>query len=168
MIFPSPAGMSLTKLSLGGNNLIIPGHREFGSWHPGWGRENRWLFLQRRSNNFALECLSKFKGTQDSDFLWLRFGNLYYFFVNCVKILRLLIGPLLGEVRFFREVLGLRRMKKNFELVQKIFIFFFSFVNPFYEPILVFPKFDPITAPVMALRVNLGPKCQNLFPLVWD
>jgi hypothetical protein len=24
-VFPSPAGMSLTKLSLGGNNLIIPG-----------------------------------------------------------------------------------------------------------------------------------------------
>jgi hypothetical protein len=75
-----------------------------------------------------------------------------------------LIGPLLGEVRFFRVVLGLRRMKKNFELGQKNF--FFSFVNPLYEPILVFPKFDPITAPGMALRVNLRPKCQNLFPLV--
>ncbi len=43
---------------------------------------------------------------------------------------------------------------------------FFSFMNPLYEPILVFPKFDPITAPGMALRVNLGPTCQNLFPLV--
>jgi hypothetical protein len=29
-IFPSPAGMSLTKLSLGGNNLIILGQRELG------------------------------------------------------------------------------------------------------------------------------------------
>jgi hypothetical protein len=28
--FPSPAGMSLTKLSLAGNNLIIPGQVEFG------------------------------------------------------------------------------------------------------------------------------------------
>jgi hypothetical protein len=27
---PSPAGMSLTKLSLAGSNLIIPGQREFG------------------------------------------------------------------------------------------------------------------------------------------
>jgi hypothetical protein len=27
--FPSPAGMSLTKLSLAGNNLIIPGQEEF-------------------------------------------------------------------------------------------------------------------------------------------
>ncbi len=29
-VFPSPAGMSLTKLSLAGNNLIIPGQGEFG------------------------------------------------------------------------------------------------------------------------------------------
>jgi hypothetical protein len=28
-IFPSPAGMSLTKLSLAGDNLIIPGQGEF-------------------------------------------------------------------------------------------------------------------------------------------
>ncbi len=88
---------------------------------------------------------------------------MYYFFVSFVKILRfcpkkILIGPLLGEVRFFRVVLGLRRMKKNFELGQKFFIFFISFVNTLYEPILVFPKFDPIIKPGMALRVNLGPK----------
>jgi hypothetical protein len=29
-IFPSPAGMSLTKLSLGGKNFIIPAQEEFG------------------------------------------------------------------------------------------------------------------------------------------
>jgi hypothetical protein len=29
-IFLSPAGMSLTKLSLAGNNLIIPAQGEFG------------------------------------------------------------------------------------------------------------------------------------------
>jgi hypothetical protein len=29
-VFPSPAGMSLTKLSLAGNNLILPGQGEFG------------------------------------------------------------------------------------------------------------------------------------------
>jgi hypothetical protein len=28
-VFPSPAGLSLTKLSLAGNNLIIPGQGEF-------------------------------------------------------------------------------------------------------------------------------------------
>ncbi len=40
-IFPSPAGMSLTTLSLGGNNFIIPGQGEFGQWHSGSRRENQ-------------------------------------------------------------------------------------------------------------------------------
>jgi hypothetical protein len=39
-VFPSPAGMSLSELSLAGNNLIIPAYGEFGKLHPGWGREN--------------------------------------------------------------------------------------------------------------------------------
>ena len=74
-----------------------------------------------------------------------------------------MIGPLLEKVRFFRVVLRLRGMKNFFELGQKIYIFF-SFLNPLYELILVFPKFDPLTAPGMALRVDLGPKCQIFFP----
>jgi hypothetical protein len=28
--------MSLTKLSLAGKNLIIPGQGKFGQWHPAW------------------------------------------------------------------------------------------------------------------------------------
>ncbi len=40
-------------------------------------------------------------------------------------------------------------MKNMFELGK---FFFLPFVNPLYEPILVFPKFHPITAPGMALR----------------
>ncbi len=44
-VFPSQAGMSLTKLSLGGNNKLFPGYGEFGKWHPGWGRENRLPFF---------------------------------------------------------------------------------------------------------------------------
>ncbi len=75
------------------------------------------------------------------------------------------IGPLWGELRLFRVVLRLRGMKKIFELGQKNI---FSFINPLHEPILFFPKFDPLTASGMALCVNLGPKCQNLFPLVSD
>ncbi len=72
------------------------------------------------------------KGTQDWEFFWLRFWNLCYFFVSNVKILRLykknfLIGPLLGEVRFFRAVLGLRGMKKNFEQGQKFFYLLLQF-----------------------------------------
>ncbi len=70
-----------------------------------------------------------------------------------------MIGPIWGELRLFRVVLRLRGMKKIFELGQKNILFFFSFMIPLYEPILVFPKFDPLTAPGMALCVNLGPKC---------
>ncbi len=40
-VFTSPDGMSLTKLPLAGNNLIIPGQGEFGKWHPGRRRENQ-------------------------------------------------------------------------------------------------------------------------------
>ncbi len=50
---------------------------------------------------------------------------------------KILIGPSLGEVRFFRVVLGLRRIKKNFEVGQNIF-FFSSIMDPKYDPILVF------------------------------
>ncbi len=81
---------------------------------------------------------------------------------------KFLIGPLWGELRLFREVLRLHGMKKIFELGQKNIFIFFSFMNPLHELILVFPKFDPLTAPEMALCVNLGPKCQHLFPLISD
>ncbi len=37
--------MSLIKLSLGRNNLIIPAQGEFDQWHPGWGRENGKTFF---------------------------------------------------------------------------------------------------------------------------
>ncbi len=98
-----------------------------------------------------------FKGTQDWEFFGLRFWNLRYFFVSYVKILRFykkkfLIGPLLGEVRFFRVVL----------------FFCSSILDPRYDPILVFWKFNQLNAPGMTLCVDLGSKCQILFPLVLD
>jgi hypothetical protein len=37
-----------------------------------------------------------------------------------------------------------------------------------YLLIIDFPKLDLLSATQMALYVNLGPKCQNLFPLVSD
>ncbi len=55
---------------------------------------------------------------------------------------------------------------KKFLKRSKIFLGFFSLMNPLYEPILIFQKFDLFTAQGMALSVNLGPKCQNLYPLV--
>ncbi len=39
-------------------------------------------------------------------------------------------------------------------------------MNPVNELILVFPKFNPFTAPGIALCVDLEPKCKILFPLV--
>jgi hypothetical protein len=41
--------MSLTKLSLVGNNLIIPSQREIGKY-PGWERENR--------KSFFMQCIT--------------------------------------------------------------------------------------------------------------
>ncbi len=43
-VFPSPAGMSLTKLSLAGINLIIPVQGEFGKWHTSSGGKTANLF----------------------------------------------------------------------------------------------------------------------------
>ncbi len=48
--FPFPAGMSLTKLSLAWNDLIIPGQVESGKWHPAWNGKIVNLFLQCRKN----------------------------------------------------------------------------------------------------------------------
>ncbi len=50
----------------------------------------------------------------------------------------------------------------------KFVLFFESYMTLKYLLIIDFRKFDPLTAPEMALCVNLGPKCQNLFPLVSD
>jgi hypothetical protein len=71
-----------------------------------------------------------------------------------------LIGPLWGELRLFRVVL------KNYQDRPKIFFFFKSFMTLKYLLKIDFPKFEPVTAAEMALCGNLGPKCQNLFPLV--
>ncbi len=120
--------------------------------------------------SFSAVCL---KGTQDWEFFWLRFWNLRYFFVSYVKILRFykkkfLIGPLLGEVRFFRVVLGLRGMKKNIWARSKKKFFPSLILDPKYDPILVFWKFNQLNAPGTTFCIDLGSKCQILFPLVWD
>ncbi len=72
-----------------------------------------------------------------------------------------MIGPLWGELRLFRVVLGLRGMKKMFKIGQKNFFFFKSYMTLKYLLIIDFPKFDPLTASEMAFCGNLGPKCQN-------
>ncbi len=68
----------------------------------------------------------KIENLFDSDFGICVFSLLV---MSTIKILqkKSLIGPLLGEVRFFRVVLGLRGMKKNFELGPKNFFFLLQF-----------------------------------------
>ncbi len=57
------------------------------------------------------------------------------------------------------------RNEKNFQDRPKK-IFLKSFFTLKYLLIIDFPRFEPLTAAEMALCGNLGPKCQNLFPLV--
>jgi hypothetical protein len=58
--------------------------------------------------------------------------------------------------------------EKIFQDRPKFFTFLKSYMTLKYLLIIDFPKFDPLTAAEIALCVNLGPKCQNLFPLVSD
>ncbi len=74
----------------------------------------------------------------------------------------------IGGGTIFPRSLKTTGNEKKFWARSKKYFFFFSFMNPLYEPKLVFTKFDPLTASGMALCVDLRPKCQNLFPLVWD
>jgi hypothetical protein len=56
-----------------------------------------------------------------------------------------------------------RSLKTKWNKKGQIYFFY-----PLYLLIKDFLKFDPLTAAGMALCVNLGPKCQNVFPLVSD
>jgi hypothetical protein len=58
------------------------------------------------------------------------------------------------------------RNEKKFQDRPQNFFFFKSYMTLKYLLLIDFPKFDPLTEAEMALCVNLGTKCQNLFPLV--
>ncbi len=60
------------------------------------------------------------------------------------------------------------RNEKNFQDRPNFLTIFKSYMTLKYLLIIDFPKFDPLTAAEVALCGNLGPKCQNLFPLVSD
>ncbi len=60
------------------------------------------------------------------------------------------------------------RTEKNFQDRTQNFLFLKSYMTHKYLLIIDFPKFDLLTPAEMALCVNLGPKYQNLFPLVSD
>ena len=78
-----------------------------------------------------------------------------------------MIGPL-GGARIIPRSLKTTRNEKNFQDRPKKILFLKSHMTLKYLLIIDFPKFDPLTAAEMALCGNLGPKCQNLFPLVSD
>ena len=77
-----------------------------------------------------------------------------------------MIGPLWGGATIISRSLKTAQNKKNFKIGQNFILFFKSYMTLKYLLIIDFPKFDPLTAAEMALCGNLGPKCQNLFPLV--
>jgi hypothetical protein len=74
----------------------------------------------------------------------------------------------MGGATIIPRSLKTTRNEKNFQDRAKIILFFKSYLTLKYLLILDFPKFDPLIVAEMALCGNLGPKCQNLFPLVSD
>ena len=72
----------------------------------------------------------------------------------------------MGGATIIPRSLKTTRNEKKFQDRPKNFLFLKSYMIPKYLLIIDFPKFDPLTASGMAFSVNLGPKCQNLFPLV--
>ncbi len=63
-------------------------------------------------------------------------------------------------------VLGSLKTKGNKKILRLGQNFFSkSYITPIYLLKIVFPRYG---FPGMALCVDFGPKCQNLFCLVWD
>ncbi len=73
---------------------------------------------------------------------------------------------IMGGATIIPRSLKTTRNDKNFQDMPKNILFLKLYMTPKYLLIIDFPKFDPLTAVEMALWGNLGPKCQNLFPLV--
>jgi hypothetical protein len=72
----------------------------------------------------------------------------------------------MGGATVIPRSLKTTRNEKFFQDRPNKFLFLKSYLTLKYLLIIDFPKFDPLPAAEMALCGNLGPKCQNLFPLV--
>jgi hypothetical protein len=72
----------------------------------------------------------------------------------------------MGEGRVIPRSLKTMGNKNCFQPRRKNFLLFKSYKTPLYLQKIVFPKFAPLTVTGMALCVDFGPKCQNLFCLV--
>jgi hypothetical protein len=102
-----------------------------------------------------------FKGTQDWEFFLLQFWNLRYFFVSYVKILRFyrkifFYWAFIGGGTIFPRSPRTTRNEKNFWARSNFFYFSYSIMDPKYDPILVFWKFNHLNAPGTTLCVDLG------------
>ncbi len=74
----------------------------------------------------------------------------------------------MGGATIIPRSLKTTRNETKFQDRPKKIFFLKSYMTLKYLLIIDFPKFDPLTAAEMTLCGNLGPKCQNLFPLVSD
>ncbi len=73
---------------------------------------------------------------------------------------------IMGGATIFPRSPRTTRNEKKFQDRPKNFLSKKSYMMTLkYFLIIDFPKFEPLTAAEMALCGNLGPKCQNLFPL---
>ena len=72
----------------------------------------------------------------------------------------------MGGATIIPSSLKTTRNEKKFQDRPKKIFFSKSNMTLKYLLIIDFPKFEPLTAAEIALFGNLGPKCQNLFPLV--
>ncbi len=97
---------------------------------------------------------------------------MYFFIASFAKILnegfakkQFSIGPFKRGGRIIPRSLNTTGNKHIFQPRPKL-LFKKSYMTPLYLLKIVFPKFDPLTVTGMALCVDLGPKCHNLFCLV--
>ncbi len=74
----------------------------------------------------------------------------------------------MGGATIIPRSLKTSRNEKKFQDRPKFFLFFKSYMTLKYLLMIDFSELDPLTAAEMDLCGNLGPECQNLFPLVSD
>jgi hypothetical protein len=74
----------------------------------------------------------------------------------------------MGGATIIPRSLKTTRNERNFQDRPNFFLFLKSYLTLKYLLTIDFPKFNPLTAAEMAICGNLGPTCQNLFPLVSD
>ncbi len=72
----------------------------------------------------------------------------------------------MGGGRIIPRSLKTTGNKNSFQPRPKNIVFSKSYMTPLHLLKIVIPKFAPLTVTEIALCVDLGPKCQNLFFLV--